>query len=87
MERREFFRIGGLGLLSIPFLPPLGTPLPPQSPVSAKPEETLWIHGSPYLGHSDFREDFRGLDSASIRLQIVHFRTAEPWRRKMLFNL
>lgn len=85
MKRRDFLKIGGVGLLSIPFSRLFGSP-PPQPPVSVKPEETLWIHGSPYLGHSDLRENFRGMSPKEIRLQIGHFRTPEPWRRKMLFH-
>ena len=86
LQRREFCKIGGLGLLTFPFLPTRWS-MEPQPSSLRGPEQTLWFHGSPYLGHSDFRRDFRGLDPCEIRLQIAHFRTAEPWRRKMLFNL
>jgi len=86
MQRREFCKIGGFGLMAIPFLPSRLSGQP-QPPVPGKPEQILWIHGSPYLGHSDLRQDFRGLDPTDIRLQIAHFHTAEPWRRKMLFKL
>jgi hypothetical protein len=51
------------------------------------PEEEPWIQGSPYLGHADYRLQFRGLPPAEAWKQIVHFRTAEPWRRKRLFKL
>jgi len=50
-------------------------------------DSTLWVHGSPYLGHSDFRRDFRGLTPEEARREIVHFRTAEPYRRKILFRI
>ena len=86
MQRRDFLKIGGAGLLSIPLFR-LFESAPPQPPLSVKPpEEILWIHGSPYLGHSDVHENFRGLSPQEIQLQIIHFRTPEPWRRKMLFH-
>jgi hypothetical protein len=50
-------------------------------------ESLLWIHGSPYLGHSDFKSNFRGLTPEEARQEIIHFRTAEPWRRKILFGI
>jgi hypothetical protein len=83
MLRRDFCKISGLCLLALPVL---GWDSPGPSPPSPR-ESTLWIHGSPYLGHSDYRKDFRGLSPDEIKKEIVHFRTEEPWRRAILFGL
>jgi hypothetical protein len=84
MRRREFFRVSGMCLLAFPVLRP-SWPAPGGPP--GPRESAVWIHGSPYLGHSDFRASFRGLSPEGIKREIVHFRTAEPWRRKVLFAL
>jgi len=84
MLRRDFIKVTGLGLLALPVL---GFDSPGPSPPAASREAAIWIHGSPYLGHSDFKRDFRGLSPAEIRQQITHFRTDEPWRRAILFGL
>jgi hypothetical protein len=84
MQRRDFLKITGLGLLAFPVLE-FGSLGP--GPPSFSRESAIWIHGSPYLGHSDFKRDFRGLSPAEIKRQIAHFRTDEPWRRAMLFEL
>jgi hypothetical protein len=84
MLRRDFLVVTGIGLLASPLLGFHSTrPSPPACPR----ETAIWIHGSPYLGHSDFKRDFRGLSPAEIRRQIIHFRTDEPWRRTILFEL
>jgi len=86
MLRRDFIKVGGAGLAALPLLsfdsPGDRLTLAPESR-----ESTLWIHGSPYAGHADPRSSFRGLTPAEVRAQIVHFRTAEPYRRTILFKL
>ena len=83
MLRRDFCKVSGMSLLALPVLRfDLRHPSPP-----GPRESALWIHGSPYLGHSDYRRDFRGLSADEIKQEIVHFRTAEPWRRMVLFEL
>lgn len=84
MLRREFCKVSGMCLMAYPVLR-LGW-LDPDSPPGPR-ESGLRIHGSPYLGHSDYRNDFRGLSPDEITQEIVHFRTAEPWRRMALFGL
>jgi hypothetical protein len=84
MWRRDFLKITGMGLLSLPVL---GFDSLGSSPPTVSGESAIWIHGSPYLGHSDFKRDFRGLSPDEIRQQIIHFRTDEPWRRAILFGL
>lgn len=84
MLRRDFLKIIGMGLLSLPVL---GLDSLGPSPPIASRESAIWIHGSPYLGHSDFKRDFRGLSPDEIKQQIIHFRTDEPWRRAILFGL
>jgi hypothetical protein len=84
MLRRDFFKLTGMGLLTLPIL---GFDSLGPSPPAAPRESAIWIHGSPYLGHSDFKGDFHGLSPAEVRQQIIHFRTAEPWRRAILFEL
>ncbi len=85
MHRRDFLALSAAGLAAGLFLPgsDSGGPDAPAFPV----ESSLWLHGSPYLGHSDFRRDFRGLTPDEARLEMAHFRTAEPWRRTILFRL
>lgn len=88
MQRRDFLK-GSVAVLAasavIPAWPKAasGDPDLDCGPV----ESMLWIHGSPYLGHSDFKRDFRGLTPEEARREIIHFRTAEPWRRKILFRI
>ncbi len=83
MLRRDFCKISGLCLLALPVLGRDSL-----SPSATPPRESaLWLHGSPYLGHSDYRKDFRGLSPDEINNEIIHFRTAEPWRRAILFGL
>jgi len=84
MLRRDFLKITGLGLLTLPVLG--HNSLSPGPPADSG-GSAIWIHGSPYLGHSDFKRDFHGLSPAEIRQEITHFRTDEPWRRAMLFEL
>jgi hypothetical protein len=84
MLRRDFLKITGMGLLSLPVL---GFDSLGPSPPTASRESVIWIHGSPYLGHSDFKRNFRGLSPDEIKQQIIHFRTDEPWRRAILFGL
>lgn len=88
MHRREFLKDGFAVLAAAAVIPAwpeasCGAPALDAGPVDSGP----WIHGSPYLGHSDFRRDFRGLTPEEARREIVHFRTAEPWRRKILFRI
>ncbi len=88
MLRREFIKDSFAVLAASAVIPAwseaaFGAPGPAPGPVDAG----LWIHGSPYAGHSDFRRDFRGLTPEEARLEIAHFRTAEPWRRKILFRI
>jgi hypothetical protein len=83
MLRRDFCKVSGMCFLALPVL--RFDPINPSPP--GPRESSLWIHGSPYLGHSDYRRDFRGLSANEIRLEIAHFRTAEPWRRMVLFEL
>lgn len=91
MRRRDFLCLTGATLAAASVVPALSGTSPsdlrnPQS--SGSPQETsLWIHGSPYLGHSDLRPSLRGLTPEEARLEIAHFRTDEPWRRKILFQL
>lgn len=84
MLRRDFLKVAGMGVLASPVL---GYHSPGPSLPARLGKPTIWIHGSPYLGHSDFKRDFRGLSPTEIRQQIVHFRTDEPWRRMILFEL
>ncbi len=88
MHRREFLK-ESLAVLAasavIPAWPEASFGAPGLDPGPA--DSGLWIHGSPYLGHSDFRRDFRGLTPEEARREIVHFRTAEPWRRMILFRI
>jgi hypothetical protein len=86
MMRRDFLKVSGIGLLALPLIKfdSLETNV---SEGLAQRETSLWIHGSPYLGHSDYRKDFRGLSPEEIKQEIAHFRTAEPWRRMILFKL
>lgn len=84
MLRRDFFKITGTCLLSLPVL---GFDFLGPDPSPGPKESSLWIHGSPYLGHSDFRTDFRGLSPAEIKYELAHFRTDEPWRKAILFEL
>jgi len=83
MLRRDFFKLTGAGFLVLPLmrLDNFGAEKPRQK------SSSLWIQGSPYLGHSDYRHDFRKLTPDEIRQEIVHFRTEEPWRRMILFGL
>lgn len=84
MLRRDFLKLTGMGLLCLPVLElDAFGPSPPALPG----DSGIWIHGSPYLGHSDFKRDFRGLSPAEIKQEIAHFRTDEPWRRSILFAL
>lgn len=83
MLRRDFFKLTASSLLVLPLMK-----LDNFSVSEPEPRESsLWIQGSPYLGHSDYRHDFRDLTSDEIRHEIVHFRTEEPWRRMILFGL
>ncbi len=88
MRRRDFLCLTGATLAAASAVPALGGILQPvaQTPGSAR-ESSLWIHGSPYLGHSDLRPSLRGLTPEQARLEIAHFRTDEPWRRKILFQI
>jgi len=83
MLRRDFFKLTASSLLVLPLmkLDNFWVTEPAQR------ESSLWIQGSPYLGHSDYRHDFRELTPDEIRHEIVHFRTEEPWRRMILFGL
>ena len=83
MLRRDFLKIGGVSLMAMPLMRFAASERRPPD----KRESALWVHGSPYLGHSDYRKDFRGLSPYEIRKEIIHFRTAEPWRRMILFAL
>ena len=85
MLRRDFCKISGLCLLALPVLG-WDSPGPSPSPPWAR-ESALWIHGSPYLAHSDYKKDFRGLSPDEIKNEVIHFRTEEPWRRAILFGL
>ncbi len=88
MRRRDFLK-GSVAVLAasavVQTWPRASFGAPDLDPGSV--ESALWIHGSPYLGHSDFRSDFRGLEPEEARREIIHFRTAEPWRRKILFRI
>jgi hypothetical protein len=86
MIRRDFLKVSGIGLLALPLIK-FDTPETNVSEGLGPGETMFWIHGSPYLGHSDYREDFRGLSTEEIIQEITHFRTAEPWRRTILFKL
>ena len=83
MLRRTFLKLSGAGLVALPLLKYNIS----GAAFSNPPESSLWIHGSPYLGHSDLRWDFRGLSPSEIQAEIIHFRTAEPWRRQILFQV
>ncbi len=88
MRRRDFLCLTGATLAAASVIPVLSGTSRSDPPKTQSPHETsLWIHGSPYLGHSDLRPDFRGLTPDEARLEIAHFRTDEPWRRKILFQL
>jgi hypothetical protein len=86
MLRRDFLKIGGGSLAALPLMR-FTSFEPSESSPPEQRESTLWIHGSPYLGHSDYRKDFRGLTPNEIKSEMTHFRTAEPWRRAILFGL
>jgi len=83
MLRRDFFKLTASSLLVLPLMKLDNFCV--REP--AQRESSLWIQGSPYLGHSDYRHDFRELTPDEIRHEIVHFRTEEPWRRMILFGL
>lgn len=83
MLRRDFFKLTAAGFLVLPLMKWESFRFSEPGPK----ESSLWIQGSPYLGHSDYRHDFRELTPAEIRHEIVHFRTEEPWRRMILFGL
>jgi hypothetical protein len=83
MLRRNFLKIGGTGLMAVPLLRFTAFQRRPPD----RRESSLWVHGSPYLGHSDYKRNLRGLSPDEIRQELVHFRTAEPWRRMILFAL
>jgi hypothetical protein len=83
MLRRDFFKLTATSLLIFPLMKLENFSL--SEPWQR--ESSLWIHGSPYLGHSDYRHDFRDLTPDEIKHEIVHFRTEEPWRRMILFGL
>lgn len=88
MQRRDFLKRSFAVLAAsavIPAWPEASFGAPGLDPESV--DSMLWIHGSPYIGHSDYRRDFRGLTPEEARREIIHFRTAEPWRRKILFRL
>ncbi len=86
MRRRDFLKASVAGLAASSLLP--GWNMDARgSDDPALTNSALWFHGSPYLGHSDFRRDFRGLTPDEARLEIAHFRTDEPWRRKILFRV
>jgi len=83
MLRRSFFKLTGMGVLSLPLM---------RSGIfdgeAPGPREALpWNHGSPYVGHADKRPHFRGLAPDQIMHEMAHFRTEEPWRRKIVFGL
>ena len=83
MQRRDFFKLTGCAVLALPEMNPrlLG------ADEGRRSESSPWIHGSPFLGHADMRSHFRGLAADQIAREIVHFRTAEPWRKRILFGL
>jgi hypothetical protein len=83
MLRRDFFKLTASSLLVLPLMKLNNFSV--RKP--AQRESSLWIQGSPYLGHSDYRHDFRELTPDEIKHEIVHFRTEEPWRRMILFGL
>jgi hypothetical protein len=83
MLRRDFFKLTASSLLVLPLMKLDNFWVTEPEPR----ESSLWIQGSPYLGHSDYRHDFRQLTPDEIRHEIVHFRTEEPWRRMILFGL
>jgi hypothetical protein len=85
MRRRNFCKVCGVSLLAIPFLNHDFTVS--SNGAIAAGEAVPWIQGSPYLGHSDCRMDFHGLSLPETLEEITHFRTSEPWRRKILFSL
>jgi len=88
MRRRDFLKASAAVVAAsavVPAWPGASFGAPDLDPGSV--ESALWIHGSPYLGHSDFKGDFRGLKPEEARREIIHFRTAEPWRRKILFRI
>ena len=86
MRRRDFLKVSAAGMAASSLLPGWAKPSFGEADPAGS-DSTLWLHGSPYLGHSDFRRDFRGLTPDEARLEIAHFRTDEPWRRKILFRL
>ena len=86
MRRRDFFKASAAGLAASSLLPGW-TAKSIAATDSFGSESALWFHGSPYLGHSDFKRDFRGLTPDEARSEIVHFRTDEPWRRRLLFRI
>ncbi len=83
MLRRNFFKLTGIGILSLPMMKSGIFNRKAPGPHEALP----WNHGSPYLGHADMRSSFRGLSPDQVTREMVHFRTAEPWRMKILFGL
>ena len=52
-----------------------------------KRDATFDINPPDYRIREEVYRDFRGLSANEIKLEIAHFRTAEPWRRIVLFEL
>ena len=83
MLRRDFMKIGGAGIMALPLR---NWPLP--EALAGEPrEEILWIHGSPYARHPGLRSHSGETTPSETWAAIVHFRTAEPYRRRILFGL
>jgi hypothetical protein len=83
MDRRTFLKLSGATAAVLPLIDWDAVALEDLGPR----ERDLMIHGSPYLGHAHYRRSFCGLTPEEIRKEMIHFRTAEPWRRAALFGL
>ena len=85
MLRREFCKIFGLSCMALPFAGhSFSRNIRSRQAIT---ESEPWFHGSPYLGHSDRRISLHGLTQGQVWQEIVHFRTAEPWRQRILFKI
>ena len=83
MNRRTFLKTGSLNAVALSMMKWTSW----NKPESVQAVSPLWIHGSPYLGHSDLRPHFRGLTPRQIQHELNHFHTTEAWRRVKLFKL
>ncbi len=87
MQRRDFIIYSGIAIAGATTTAPFSLSHSSGEAFPKRPNRDCWTHGSPYLGHSDQRPGFRGLKPEQIRHELIHFHTAEPWRKTLLFRL